>query len=424
MLFNKKIDSSLKSMIDDNIYNKYRVLIKYGAIKGSIEKKVKSTRGKVLFNIQSLHCLCALVNKSGIRKIIELPEVKYICLDEITTLCSKNILHSNGIFIDNTIFSPLKDKTISGDGIGIGVIDSGVYPHINLATPSNKVIKFIDLINNLNYPYDDNGHGTFISGILCGDGKDKKTKQQGIAINSHIVMIKAFNRFGKGYVSSTLYALEKLFELRDEYNLRTICAPFQTSTFNKYILNLYDELFFKFKENNIIVVVPSGNNECTEDSITGIALSDKVITIGGLNTIGEYSISEYSCCGSTKFLKKPDFVAASDDIISLNSDTSYVSEFDGEKLYPHALTNSYTIKSGTSIACAFISGLCALLFEINPNFTFDDIYTLLKINSVMINDMKYKQGNGYINVGKLINTDFNNLKLPSNKNSKKNRHSH
>ncbi|MEG0307911.1 MAG: S8 family serine peptidase [Clostridium sp.] len=418
MFFNKKLDPTLKDIIDNNIYSKYRIIIKYGMIKNSIDKMIKSSKGNIIYNINSLNCLCALVTKPTIKRLIELPEVKYICLDDIAFLCNKNVLHANSIFLDNKQFQSINEKSISGNGICVGIIDSGVYPHLDLTTPTNKIKKFIDLINGATNPYDDNGHGTFVSGIICGEGTNKKVKHRGIAVNSNIAMVKAFNKFGKGYISSTLCALEYLYNLSDELNIKVICAPFELTTLNKFTLSLYDTFFLMFKKKNILIVVPAGNNENKEDTIKGLALSDKVLTIGGINTNTSYFSSEYSCCGSTKSLKKPDFVAASDDVISLNSDTTYISERDGEKLYPTPLTSLYTTSSGTSISCAFISGLCALLFELNKDYTFDDIYTLLKINSILINDKKYRQGNGYINVSNLLNTDLPHHKQDSKKKKK------
>ncbi len=392
MLFNKKLDPTLKDMMKNNIYNRYRIIIKYGNIKDSIEKKIKSSKGEVLYNIKSLNCVCVLATKIAIKRILELPEVKYICIDDIAFLCSKSILHANGIFLDNKKFEVLK----------------------------NKIKKFIDVINGSTYPYDDNGHGTFISGVICGEGTNKKVKQRGIAVDSHLVMVKAFNKFGKGYISANLFALECLYNNIDEFNIKIVCAPFEITTLNKFILSLYDKLFTMLRSKNIIIVVPAGNNEDKEDTIKGIALSDKVLTIGGIDTTSTYKISEYSCCGSTKILKKPDFVAASDDIISLNSDCNYISERDEEKIYPSPLTSPYTIRSGTSISCAFIAGICALLFEINSNFTFDDIYTLLRINSTLIDDKKYKQGNGYINISNFITTDLSSIiTTKDNKDGKK-----
>lgn len=414
MLFSKKLHDELKTLIDNNVYSKYRVIIKYGLISSSIDKKIKSSKGKIIYTIKSLHCICALATKSCIKDLIEFPEVKFICLDGIATLCAKNVLHSNGIFIDNKIYSPLKNKDISGKNICIGIIDSGIYPHIDLSQPENKIKGFVDLLNYMKYPYDDNGHGTFISGIISGKSDGKNIKQQGIAVDSNLFMVKAFNKYGKGYISATLYALEYLYNISEEYNIKVICIPFEVESYNKFILNLYETLFTKFKAKNIIVTAPAGNNEFEEDTIKGIALSKNILTIGGMDTNNSYSISNYSCSGSTKVLKKPDFIAASDEISSLNSDCSYISELNGEKLYPHPLTSKYVTKSGTSIACAFVAGICALLFEVNNSFTFEDIYSLLKINSVLIDEKKYKQGNGYINMSKLINTDFSKIKLSNN----------
>ena len=394
MLFSKKLHDELKTLVDKNVYSKYRVIIKYGLISSSINKKIKSSKGKVLYTIDSLHCICAIVTKSCLKDLTEFPEVKFICLDSVATLCGKNVLHSNGIFIDNKIYSPLNGKEISGKGICIGLIDSGVYPHIDLCQPENKIKGFLDLLNNVKFPYDDNGHGTFLSGLITGKSDGKNIKQQGIAIDSDLFMVKAFNRYGKGYISATLYALDYLYNISDEYNIKVVCIPFEVESYNKFILALYDTLFAKFKAKNIIITAPTGNNESEEDTIKGIALSKNILTIGGMNTNNSYSISNYSCCGSTKFLKKPDFIAASDDVTSLNSDCTYISEINGEKIYPHPLTSKYVTKSGTSIACGFVAGLCALLFEVNPNFTFEDIYSLLKINAVLIDEKKYKQGNG------------------------------
>ncbi len=36
------------------------------------------------------------------------------------------------------------------------------------------------------------------------------------------------------------------------------------------------------------------------------------------------------------------------------------------------------------------------------DYKFDDIYGLLKHSSSLINEMKYKQGNGYINLDKIL----------------------
>jgi len=402
LFFNRKLDPMLKHALSCSLYNNYRVLIQYKSLRENIEKKIKSLRGKVLFHIPTINCIAATINGKSLKRLIELPEIRYIALDDFAHLCGKTVLSVNGISLQSNLTILKGDYNLTGKGIGIGIIDSGVYPHCDLLSPKNKIKKFIDLINGYIYPYDDNGHGTFISGELCGSGYGSKDKNRGVSINSHLVMIKAFDNLGRAHISTTLLALENLIANAEEYNIKVLCLPFETFNMTKFILSLYNNFFNIFKGKNIVIVVPSGHNGAEEDSIKGIATSPYVITVGGIDTSSEYVTSKYSSCGSIKALQKPDFVAASENIISLATDTSYVSERNGLKIYPPHLKNLYVEYSGTSTACAFIAGVCALLFEHNLEYKFEDIYGLLKHSSSLINDMKFKQGNGYINLDRLL----------------------
>ena len=58
--------------------------------------------------------------------------------------------------------------------------------------------------------------------------------------------------------------------------------------------------------------------------------------------------------------------------------------------------------SGTSLSAAFISGVCALLYEKKPDLTFDDVISMLKLNADVMDIETYKQGYGKINLTKLL----------------------
>ncbi|HWL25738.1 MAG TPA: serine protease, partial [Ureibacillus sp.] len=49
------------------------------------------------------------------------------------------------------------NNQLTGQGITIAVIDTGVYPHSDL---EGRIVDFVDFINRRSAPYDDNGHGT------------------------------------------------------------------------------------------------------------------------------------------------------------------------------------------------------------------------------------------------------------------------
>src|SRR5262245_24188925 len=69
----------------------------------------------------------------------------------------------------------------SGSGVGVAIIDSGITAwHDDLTNKSSKtypygnqrVSKFVDFVNGRTSPYDDNGHGSHVAGIIAGNGYD------------------------------------------------------------------------------------------------------------------------------------------------------------------------------------------------------------------------------------------------------------
>src|SRR5436309_334174 len=65
-----------------------------------------------------------------------------------------------------------------------------------------RVAKFVDFVNGHTLPYDDNGHGTHVSGIIAGNGYDSLGERAGIAPRASIVSLKVLDANGEGTISN------------------------------------------------------------------------------------------------------------------------------------------------------------------------------------------------------------------------------
>lgn len=54
-------------------------------------------------------------------------------------------------------------QLLTGRGIGIAFLDTGISPVADFITPQNRIVAFRDFIGGKRTPYDDNGHGTHVT---------------------------------------------------------------------------------------------------------------------------------------------------------------------------------------------------------------------------------------------------------------------
>lgn len=393
---NRKLDVNLKNCISSKCQKDYRVIIKYKNFRNDIVKKIPAYKGEVIHNIDRCNIISAKLNSKGINRLLEYPDIEYICFDEYLFLCGMSVPAANKVKLTS-------DTKLTGKNIGIGIVDSGVYPHSDLLSPYNRISSFVDLINNLNYPYDDNGHGTCTCGIIGGNGNKSNGMYRGVAPNCNIHCYKAFDKLGKGFFSDILYSIESLIKESEKHNIKVLCLPFELLSYNSFLQSCFDSMLALAIESKITPVVPSGSNRNIEGSLTGIALCKNCITVSGLDTSSEIKPYSYSSAGiSKKNETKPNLSAACVDIISLNCNINYISEKNGVKLYPKKLDTSYKTFSGTSMATAYISGLCTLLYENNPDLSFNDILSLLQLSCDPLEFPRGFQGEGKVNISKII----------------------
>ena len=119
-----------------------------------------------------------------------------------------------------------------GRGVGVAVIDSGISAwhddltkgDVNTSYPygNQRVAKFVDFVNGASQPYDDNGHGTHVSGIIAGNGYDSNGEKAGIAPEASLVSLKVLDGNGLGTISNIIAALNWVAVNHQTYNIKVV----------------------------------------------------------------------------------------------------------------------------------------------------------------------------------------------------------
>lgn len=390
----RKLNENLISIFKRNLLSNYRILLKIKPNSKSLIKRLENSNNfNLIFSIETTNILCGICKHKFLKPLTEFPEVEYVCLDPEVYLCgNKTFSNTKTSNLNNISY----DTSLSGKGISIGLIDSGIYPLEIFTKPENRISSFKDLLNNIPYAYDDNGHGSAMSSIIGGKFIHKNTIMKNSSECTFHV-IKAFDKFNKSYCSTVLKALDILYKNFEENKIDILCLPFEVNEFNKFILDIFQIFFDKFSSKNTLVVLPIGNNQNNYESLKGLSFLNNCITVGGNDL-------DYTSCGiSRRKIIKPTLISISEEIKTPNIDTEYISQKNNQYIYPTKIKNSFVKYYGTSCSCAYVCGLLSLLKQKNMYLNINDTISFLKLCCNKIENVENSiQGLGVININQLL----------------------
>ena len=158
----------------------------------------------------------------------------------------------------------------TGAGIGVAVIDSGVAGwHDDLSyqgmsklvqtSGGQRIARFVDFVGGLTTPYDDNGHGTHVSGIIAGNGYDTRGARAGIAPDAHLVSLRVLDQHGRGVISDVIAALDYAVANKALYNIRVINLSVGAAVTESYNTDPLTLAAKRAVDAGIVVVTAAGN---------------------------------------------------------------------------------------------------------------------------------------------------------------------
>jgi serine protease AprX len=249
------------------------------------------------------------------------------------------------------------------------VIDTGIDP---LSDFSGRLVGGVDLSAGTNPFRDSYGHGTFVAGLIAGDGASSNGTYSGEAPGAGLVSVKVAGASGQTSLAQVIAGVYWVIANRAKDNIRVLnmslgyLSPVSTS------LNPLDLAVQAAWNAGIVVVTAAGNSGPSNGTIVSPGDDPLVITAGALDDQGQLNpsndvMTSFSSVGPTSAdgWFKPDLVTSGRSVVSLRAPGSTI-----DVQNPSARVGSSNfVGTGTSFSAAIVSGAAALVLADNPSDT-------------------------------------------------------
>ena len=244
-------------------------------------------------------------------------------------------------------------RTYTRNDVVACIVDTGVdASHVDL--DGGQVLAWQDFVNGHAAPYDDNGHGSHVAGILAGQG-DGNARYRGVAPGAALVVAKALNASGGGSVADIISAVQFCVDARATFDVRILSMSLGGSGSSDGRDALSDAVNAAAAD-GLLPVVAAGNEGPRERSIGSPAAAASALTVCSMADPGVngFSVSPFSSRGPTADGRvKPDVCGPGASITSVRANS----------------TDGYVTYSGTSMATPFVAGVAALMLDADPALT-------------------------------------------------------
>lgn len=298
---------------------------------------------------------------------------------------------------------------ITGQGVDVAVIDTGVVPVDGLTGPG-KVVNGPDLSFDSQAPalhhLDGNGHGTAMAGIIAGrevavtdPATTGDAAYQGIAPDARIVNVKVGAANGAVDVSQVIAAIDWVVQHRrsGDLDIRVLNLSYGTNSKQDPSIDPLSYAVEVAWRHGIVVVAATGNDG-RGTQLAMPAVNPYVIAVGAADHVGTLTTTDDRVATFSNYARgtrRPDLLAPGVGVLALRSPGSWL-----DVQHPTAVRGErYFRGSGTSQAAAVTSGAAALLLQQRPELTPDQVKEILRSSATSLRSTSRRaQGGGLLDL--------------------------
>jgi serine protease AprX len=354
--------------------------------------------------------------REQILAISKLPAVRSIYANRTLSFTSEPEIRTvTGVtraWKDTEITSSNRGLPVTGKNVTVAILDTGidgshadlngrVTKNVKLADTQSASVGFNYPINSENLQNTDNlyGHGTFVAGVVSGNGSLSGGKFSGVAPGAKLVGLSA----GDLSLFYVLEGFDYLLANGQDLGVRVVNCSFSANT----VFDFNDPVNVGTKmltDAGINVVFSAGNAGPSQHTLNPYATAPWVVSVGATDTKGRLAdFSSRGSFGSPIF--RPTLVAPGVEVVSLRGSgvatvtgVTGLAGADTKRLSSGELPY-YTTASGTSFSAPQVAGAIALILEANPTLSPAQVKEILQRTATPLPPYyAYETGAGMLNV--------------------------
>lgn len=332
---------------------------------------------KILFKLQG----CTITHELDDATAISCPENV-----EISNSEPDAVLHVLDLTSDSQINADKVWPSYTGAGVTVAVLDTGIdYNHLQLnsssgsADPANGHCFAVTAGDCGNGFFDDNGHGTHVSGIITSDGitdANNGAFSKGVAPGASVWMAKVCDGSGSCYSSDIAAAIQYIVKSKIAKVMSISLGGGGTPKSNCDSDYLASQINWAYNK-GVVSVVAAGNSG--NKLISSPACASKAIAVAAVDSSDKKA--SFSSYGNAL---KDHGVAAP-----------------GVNIYSTLPGNKYASWSGTSMATPHVSATVALMLQKNSSLIPANIRSIIFSSANCLNNKYGTCPNIYIGYGRV-----------------------